>query len=56
MFPGRQFSVEEEGEDDDDGDDTASLERKVKAASMPESALRVCIKELKRYVVVLYLY
>lgn len=48
VFPGRQFSVEEEGEDDDDGDDTASLERKVKAASMPEAALRVCIKELKR--------
>lgn len=48
MFPGRQFSLEEEG-DDEDGDDTASLERKIKAASMPEAALRVCLKEIRRY-------
>ncbi|KAA0715009.1 Lon protease -like protein 2, peroxisomal [Triplophysa tibetana] len=47
VFPGRQFSLEEDG-DDEDGDDTASLERKVKAASMPETALRVCLKELRR--------
>ena len=49
VFPGRQFSLEEEGEDDD-GDDTMALERKVHTANMPEAALKVCLKELKRYV------
>uniref|UniRef100_A0A673M6L6 Lon protease homolog 2, peroxisomal n=1 Tax=Sinocyclocheilus rhinocerous TaxID=307959 RepID=A0A673M6L6_9TELE len=43
----RQFSLDEEAEDED-GDDTAMLEKKVKAAAMPEAALRVCLKELKR--------
>ncbi|XP_029008463.1 lon protease homolog 2, peroxisomal [Betta splendens] len=47
VFPGRQFSLNEE-DGDDDGDDTTSLERKVHAANMPEAALRVCLKELKR--------
>ncbi|KAL0968184.1 hypothetical protein UPYG_G00263470 [Umbra pygmaea] len=47
VFPGRQFSLDEDG-DDEDGDDTALLERKVKGANMPEPALRVCLKELKR--------
>ncbi|GLD60631.1 lon protease homolog 2, peroxisomal [Lates japonicus] len=47
VFPGRQFNLDEEDEDDD-GDDTASLERKVHGANMPEAALRVCLKELKR--------
>uniref|UniRef100_A0A8C8CNB1 Lon protease homolog 2, peroxisomal n=1 Tax=Oncorhynchus tshawytscha TaxID=74940 RepID=A0A8C8CNB1_ONCTS len=47
VLPGRQFSLDEEG-DDEDGDDTAVLERKVKGANMPEPALRVCLKELKR--------
>ncbi|XP_072551168.1 lon protease homolog 2, peroxisomal isoform X2 [Salminus brasiliensis] len=47
VFPGRQFSLEEDGEDED-GDDMAVLERKVKEAGMPEPALRVCLKELKR--------
>ncbi|XP_075998267.1 lon protease homolog 2, peroxisomal [Genypterus blacodes] len=46
-FPGRQFTLGEEDEDDD-GDDTAALERKVHGASMPDAALRVCLKELKR--------
>lgn len=50
MLPGRQFSLEEECEDEE-GDDMAVLERKVNEAAMPESALRVCVKELKRYVV-----
>uniref|UniRef100_A0A667YCP6 Lon protease homolog 2, peroxisomal n=1 Tax=Myripristis murdjan TaxID=586833 RepID=A0A667YCP6_9TELE len=36
-----------EGEDED-GDDTAALERKVHRANMPEAALKVCVKELKR--------
>uniref|UniRef100_A0AAR2LSJ4 Lon protease homolog 2, peroxisomal n=1 Tax=Pygocentrus nattereri TaxID=42514 RepID=A0AAR2LSJ4_PYGNA len=47
VFPGRQFSLEEDAEDED-GDDMAMLERKVKEAGMPEPALRVCLKELKR--------
>ncbi|KAM9569127.1 lon protease homolog 2, peroxisomal isoform 1-T1 [Salvelinus alpinus] len=47
VLPGRQFSLDEEG-DDEDGDDTAVLDRKVKGANMPEPALRVCLKELKR--------
>ncbi|XP_061892090.1 lon protease homolog 2, peroxisomal [Entelurus aequoreus] len=48
-FSGRQFKLNEEDEDED-GDDTASLERKVLGANMPEAALRVCLKELKRLV------
>ena len=47
VFPGRQFNVDEE--DEDDGDDTSVLERKIHAANMPEAALRVCLKELKRW-------
>ncbi len=47
VFPGRQFNLDEEDEDED-GDDTAALERKVHGANMPEAALRVCLKELKR--------
>lgn len=53
VFPGRQFSLDEEAEDED-GDDTALLEKKVKAAAMPEAALRVCLKELRRYVLVIW--
>lgn len=47
VFPGRQFNLDEEDEDDD-GDDTVALERKVHGANMPEAAFRVCLKELKR--------
>ncbi|XP_066541270.1 lon protease homolog 2, peroxisomal [Hoplias malabaricus] len=47
IFPGRQFSLEEDGEEED-GDDMVVLERKVKEAGMPEPALKVCLKELKR--------
>lgn len=43
----RQFNLDGEDEDED-GDDTAALERKVHGANMPEAALRVCLKELKR--------
>uniref|UniRef100_A0A1A8JPT6 Lon protease homolog 2, peroxisomal n=1 Tax=Nothobranchius kuhntae TaxID=321403 RepID=A0A1A8JPT6_NOTKU len=47
VFPGRQFNLDGEDEDED-GDDMAALERKIHGASMPEAALRVCLKELKR--------
>ncbi|KAK5620757.1 Lon protease-like protein 2 [Crenichthys baileyi] len=47
VFPGRQFNLDEEDEDGDGGD-MATLERKIHGASMPEAALRVCLKELKR--------
>ncbi|XP_051917626.1 lon protease homolog 2, peroxisomal isoform X2 [Hippocampus zosterae] len=47
VFPERHFSLNEE-DDEDDSDDTTSLERKVHAANMPDAALRVCLKELKR--------
>jgi len=50
VFPGRQFSLDEE---DEDGDDNVLLEKKVKGAAMPEAALRVCLKELRRYVLVI---
>uniref|UniRef100_A0A8D3DHC7 Lon protease homolog 2, peroxisomal n=1 Tax=Scophthalmus maximus TaxID=52904 RepID=A0A8D3DHC7_SCOMX len=42
----RQFNLDEE--DEEDGDDAAALQRKVHGANMPEAALRVCLKELKR--------
>lgn len=48
-FPGQQFSLDG-GDEDEDGDDTAVLERKVHGANMPEAALKVCLKELKRCV------
>ncbi|TKS73063.1 Lon protease -like protein 2, peroxisomal [Collichthys lucidus] len=47
VFPGRQFNLEGEDEDEDE-DDTAALEKKIHRANMPETALRVCLKELKR--------
>lgn len=46
-LPGQQFRLGEEDEDED-GDDTTVLERKIHAANMPEAALKVCVKELKR--------
>lgn len=47
--PGQQFRHDGNHEDEDeDGDDTAVLERKVHGAEMPEAALKVCLKELKR--------
>nr|XP_046251442.1 lon protease homolog 2, peroxisomal isoform X1 [Scatophagus argus] len=47
VFPGQQFSLDGEDEDED-GDDIIALERKVHGANMPDAALRVCLKELKR--------
>lgn len=46
VFPGQRFGPDGA---DEDGDDAAVLERKVHGANMPEAALRVCLKELKRY-------
>lgn len=49
QIPGKQFSIDaEEDEEDDDVDDMAMLEKKIKSSSMPEPALKVCIKEIKR--------
>ncbi|XP_033897448.1 lon protease homolog 2, peroxisomal [Acipenser ruthenus] len=50
-FPGGQFSLdtaEEAEEEDEDSDDIALLEKKIRSASMPEPALKVCVKEIKR--------
>ncbi|XP_061630897.1 lon protease homolog 2, peroxisomal isoform X2 [Phyllopteryx taeniolatus] len=47
VFPGRHFNLNEEDEDED-GDDAPTLEKKVHGANMPDAALRVCLKELKR--------
>ncbi|XP_042293231.1 lon protease homolog 2, peroxisomal isoform X3 [Sceloporus undulatus] len=38
----------EEEEEDEDHDDIVILEKKIRASSMPEQALKVCIKEVKR--------
>lgn len=46
-FPAQQFSLNG-GDEDEDGDDTAVLERKIHGANMPPAALKVCMKELKR--------
>ncbi|XP_057691915.1 lon protease homolog 2, peroxisomal isoform X1 [Corythoichthys intestinalis] len=50
-FSDQHFNLNKEEADEDgdeDGDDTASLRWKVHAAKMPDEALRVCLKELKR--------
>lgn len=47
-FPGQRFGPDG-ADEDEDGDDAAVLEKKVQGANMPEAALRVCLKELKRY-------
>uniref|UniRef100_H3CE97 Lon protease homolog n=1 Tax=Tetraodon nigroviridis TaxID=99883 RepID=H3CE97_TETNG len=44
---GQQFSLEG-GEEEEDADDMAVLERKVHGAGMSEAALKVCLKELRR--------
>ncbi|XP_018582149.1 lon protease homolog 2, peroxisomal isoform X1 [Scleropages formosus] len=46
LAPG-QLSMEDDGEEED-SDDTSLLERRVRGSNMPEAALRVCLKELKR--------
>ncbi|XP_068169900.1 lon protease homolog 2, peroxisomal [Antennarius striatus] len=47
VFPGEQISLDREDEDED-GDDTVALERKIHRVNMPQAALRICVKELKR--------
>lgn len=48
-FPGQNIVLDGEDEDED-GDDSSVLERKIRAASMSDAALKVCLKELKRFV------
>ena len=46
----------QEGEDDnDDEDDIEELERKLRAAELPDHALKVAMKEIKVCVILLYL-
>ncbi|KAG8437331.1 hypothetical protein GDO86_008146 [Hymenochirus boettgeri] len=46
---GKQFSLENiDDEDDEDSDDILILEKKMKSSNMPEQALKVCVKEMKR--------
>ncbi|XP_015283669.1 PREDICTED: lon protease homolog 2, peroxisomal [Gekko japonicus] len=40
--------IAEDEEEDEDHDDVIMLEKKIRASSMPEQALKVCIKEVKR--------
>lgn len=49
QIPGGQLHLDGlEQEDDDDGDDIVMLEKKIKSTNMPEQAMKVCMKELKR--------
>ncbi|MEE6500001.1 hypothetical protein FKM82_003665 [Ascaphus truei] len=45
---GKPFSLSAEEDDDEDSDDIMMLEKKIKASNMPEPALKVCVKEIKR--------
>ncbi|XP_063294301.1 lon protease homolog 2, peroxisomal [Pelobates fuscus] len=45
---GKPFSLENADEDDEDSDDIILLEKKIKLSNMPEPALKVCVKEIKR--------
>lgn len=47
VFPGQNVGLDGEDEDED-SDDSSVLERKIRAANMPDAALKVCLKELKR--------
>ncbi|XP_054856187.1 lon protease homolog 2, peroxisomal [Eublepharis macularius] len=40
--------IAEDEEEDEDHDDVVTLEKKIRASSMPEQALKVCVKEVKR--------
>uniref|UniRef100_A0A6I8PVT6 Lon protease homolog 2, peroxisomal n=1 Tax=Xenopus tropicalis TaxID=8364 RepID=A0A6I8PVT6_XENTR len=45
---GKSFSLENTDDDDEDSDDIIILEKKIKSSNMPEPALKVCVKEIKR--------
>ncbi|KAM3920097.1 lon protease homolog 2, peroxisomal isoform 1-T1 [Leptodactylus fuscus] len=45
---GKPFSLESAEDDDEDSDDIILLEKKIKSCSMPEPAMKVCVKEMKR--------
>lgn len=45
---GKAFSLESADDDDEDSDDIILLEKKIKSCSMPEPAMKVCMKEMKR--------
>ncbi|KAM4721296.1 lon protease homolog 2, peroxisomal [Rhinophrynus dorsalis] len=47
-IPSKPFSLENMDDDEDDSDDIIMLERKIKSSNMPEQALKVCMKEIKR--------
>ncbi|XP_065272543.1 lon protease homolog 2, peroxisomal isoform X2 [Emys orbicularis] len=40
--------IAEDEEEDEDHDDIVMLEKKIRTSSMPEQALKVCVKEIKR--------
>ncbi|XP_069757754.1 lon protease homolog 2, peroxisomal [Narcine bancroftii] len=49
QIPGRPLHLDLlEQEDEDDGDDVVILEKKIKGTNMPEQAMKVCMKEIKR--------
>ncbi|KAM4614222.1 lon protease homolog 2, peroxisomal [Discoglossus pictus] len=46
--PGKPFPLETTEEDDEESDDIIMIERKIKSSNMPEQAMKVCVKEIKR--------
>ncbi|XP_044130571.1 lon protease homolog 2, peroxisomal [Bufo gargarizans] len=44
----KPFSLDDTEDDDEDSDDIILLEKKIKSCSMPEPAMKVCTKEMKR--------
>ncbi|XP_078256545.1 lon protease homolog 2, peroxisomal [Rhinoraja longicauda] len=48
QIPGGQLHLDGLEQEDDDDDDIFMLEKKIKSTNMPEQAMKVCMKELKR--------
>ncbi|XP_043562859.1 lon protease homolog 2, peroxisomal [Chiloscyllium plagiosum] len=50
QIPGRPLHLDavEEEDDDEDSDDIVMLEKKIKNSNIPEQAMKVCMKEVKR--------